>query len=193
MGLMYIFPVSTDDHERTEIITKANQKTLVLKSYGLPMIFWGYLTAALIVVAAMWLASKSSIEKLLTYKDDPSLIGLAFLVHYTLILIPIILIGFFFYEKHLQKSGNILTIIYKIFFIPFFYKIIILDSKDSFQVNHFMDSPNVAKIHNSEQLKQFENKGYFELYALSKGKKIVVDRHSRKADLIKIKELLSKF
>ena len=43
-----------------------------------------------------------------------------------------------------------------------------------------------------ERLKGFENKGYFELHALVNGKTVLIDRHSRKADLVKIKELLSR-
>lgn len=194
MGLMYIFPVTTDDQERTEILTSPdNQKTLVLKTYGLPMVFWSYLVAALIVLASMWLASHSAIEKLLSYKEDATLIFLGNLVRFTLILTPIALLGFFFYEKHIRKSGKNLTLIYKVFFIPFFWKKIELDSQDAISVNHFMDSPNMAKIYNKSELKLFENKGYFELKARSHGKDILVDRHSRKADLLKIQELLSKY
>ena len=66
-----------------------------------------------------------------------------------------------------------------------------LDQPDSFTVDHYLDSPNMAKIHNKADLKQFENKGYFELYAIENNKKFLIDRHSRKADLIKLKELLS--
>jgi len=51
----------------------------------------------------------------------------------------------------------------------------------------------MAKIYNKEELKQFENKGYFELKIKSNNKLILIDRHTRKADLIKIKDLLSKF
>ena len=195
MGLMYIFPVSIEDSDRTEIINSdsgLSQKTIILKTYGLPMIFWSYLAAVFIVIATMWLASKSVIHKLLSF-NDPGLSALAYLVQYMLILTPIILLGFFFYEKELRKSGIELKLVYKVFFIPLFFKKIILDSNASFSVDHFMDSPNIAKIHNKSELKNFENKGYFELHAISKGKSILIDRHSRKADLLKIKDLLSQF
>jgi hypothetical protein len=68
-----------------------------------------------------------------------------------------------------------------------------LDSNDAFSVDHFMDSPNMAKIYNKTELKQFENRGYFELHAKSNGKNLLIDRHSRKADLVKIKDLLGRF
>ncbi len=192
MGLMYLFPVSDDEGDRTEIRNDNNKKTVVLKTYGLPMIFWGYLAACLIVVASMWLASRASINKLMSY-DDPGLMALGMLVKYTLIATPIVLLGFFFYEKQIQKSGNELKLVYKVFFITMYSKQIPLDSADAFLVDHYMDSPNMAKIYNKDELKGFENKGYFELRVLSGGQKILIDRHSRKADLLKMKETLLRY
>lgn len=201
MGLMYILPASDDgsDGDRVEIKNDGASKSIVLKSYGLPMVFWGYLLAALSVVALMWLASRAVILKLLSYQDDPSMIFLGNLVYYTLILTPVILLAFFFYEKIIIKNGANLTLLYKIFFIPIWkthYKLI---SPDALSVNHLMASPNMAKlrnqqgINNAEAMKQFENKGYFELRVETTKKTYLIDRHSRKADLLKMKELLSRY
>ena len=191
---MYIFPVSTEENEHVEITQCPTDQgqIITLKTYGLPMIFWGYLAASLAVLSIMWLASKSVLDKLLTY-NDTSLILLAYLVKTTLILTPVILLGFFFYEKQIKKNGNNLSLIYKVFFIKVFSKNFLMDSPDSFHVNHHLDSPNMAKIYNKEELKQFENKGYFELKIQTNNELILIDRHTRKADLVKIKELLSKF
>ncbi|MDD4973490.1 MAG: hypothetical protein PHY93_04025 [Bacteriovorax sp.] len=192
---MYIFPTAIEESDRVEVIsseTRPTKKTIILKTYGLPMVFWSYLAAILVVIGSMWLASKSAIQKLLSYEDH-GLQALAYLVQFTLILTPIVLLGFFFYEKQLKKTGKELQLVFKVFFIQLFSKNIILDSTDSLSVDHFMDSPNIAKIHNQSELKHFENKGYFELHAISGGKSILIDRHSRKADLIKLKELLSKY
>ena len=67
-------------------------------------------------------------------------------------------------------------------------------------VDHFMDSPNMAKIRSrqglpsTESMTGFENKGYFELnITTADNKSVNIDRHSRKADLLKLKELLSKY
>ena len=188
MGLMYIFPTEIEESDRTEII---NNK-IILKTYGLPMIFWSYLAACLVVIGAMWLTSRSTIHKLVAY-EDLSLHLLGLIVQYTLILTPLILLAFFFYEKQIIKSGKDLKLVYRIFFIPIYYKKITLDSHNSLTVDHFMDSPNMAKIYNKEELKGFENKGYFELHALSGDKNFLIDRHGRKADLIKMKELLSNY
>lgn len=194
MGLMYIFPVSDVETERTEIKTdsKTGNKTLILKTYGLPMVFWSYLAGALIILFSMWLASKATLEKLIAY-EDPTLKTLGHLVYATLILTPLILLGFFFYEKFMIKSEKTIKLVFRVFFIPVFSKTIELDEKDSLIVEHFMDSPNMAKIYNKEELRGFENKGYFELRAISKGQRVLIDRHTRKADLVKIKDLLSKY
>jgi hypothetical protein len=45
-----------------------------------------------------------------------------------------------------------------------------------------------------QSMKHFENKGYFELcIKTAKKPSITIDRHSRKADLLKMKELLSRY
>jgi hypothetical protein len=198
MGLMYIFPV-TDNADEGDRASVRDSK-LILKTYGLPMIFWGYLAAAFSVLLIMWLASHAVILKLLSYKEDPTLLFLGHLVQWTLFLTPVVLLGFFFYEKVISKKGQELTLTYKIFFIPFWKKTFILSSRDSFVVNHFLDSPNMAKlrarqgIESAEAMKHFENKGYFELcISTNKKSSITIDRHSRKADLVKLKELLSRY
>ncbi|MBY0414265.1 MAG: hypothetical protein K2Q18_08870 [Bdellovibrionales bacterium] len=198
MGLMYIFPVSEDASEgdRAEV----QDETLTLRTYGLPMIFWGYLGAALSVLLIMWLASRAVVLKLLSYTEDPTLLFLGHLVQWTLIFAPIVLFGFFFYEKVISKKGATLVVSHRIFFITFWKKTYTLSSKDSIIVNHFMDSPNMAKIRNRqglgnvEAMKHFENKGYFELsIKTDKDKQVSIDRHSRKADLVKLRELLLKY
>lgn len=197
MGLMYIFPITDnkDEGDRAEI----KNDSIILRTYGLPMIFWGYLLAALSVVFLMWLASKDVIEKLIAY-EDPSMHYLGQMVKWTIILSPIIATAFFFYEKVITKKDNKLSLTYKVFFIPFFKKNYELKSKDAFSVNHYMDSPNMAKLRrqqgleSDEALKHFENKGYFELSLINQNeKRISIDRHSRKVDLLKLKDLLSRY
>lgn len=197
MGLMYIFPNSDDASESDRVEVRDSQITL--KTYGLPMIFWGYLAAVMSVLFMMWLASRAVIAKLLSYNEDPTLLFLGHLVQWTLILAPLILLAFFFYEKVLIKKNNKLVIIHKIFFLPIMRKTYELSSHDSIHVNHFMASPNMAKLRASqgltdESLKHFENKGYFELcIKTDKKPSISIDRHSRKADLLKMKELLCRY
>jgi hypothetical protein len=190
MGLMYLFP--TDENDKNDDRIQIKDETIILKTYGLPMIFWGYLAAILIVVGAMALVSHNIIEKMLTY-NDATLTALAYLVRSILFGGPIILVGFYFYEKFLIKKDNQLQIVHRVFYIPFYSKKIILDKKDDFVVEHYLESPNVAKKLNKEELRGFENKGYFELKAIIQNQKVSIDRSSRKADLLKIKDLLSKY
>lgn len=192
MGLMYLLPTEDSPEEIDGGRVEIKNSKLTLKSYGLPMIFWGYLAAIFIVVGAMAMVSQSVIHKMLTY-NDVTLTLLAYLVQSIFIIGPITLLGFYFYEKHLIKNKNELEIIHRVFFIPLIKKKLQLDSKDSFVVDHFMESPNVAKMQNKDELRGFENKGYFELKAIVNGQKMIIDRSSRKADLIKIKDLLSKY
>jgi hypothetical protein len=140
----------------------------------------------------MWLTIKSTLDKLLTY-DDSTMIFLYWLVKGTLLLGPIILLGFFFYEKFITKSKNTLTITHRVFFLPLYKRTIILDNSDSLSVDHFLDSPNIAKMKSDPASRGFENKGYFELNALSKGKAYIIDRHSRKSDLVRMKDLLIRY
>lgn len=189
MGLLYIFPNSDEETDNDRVIKTSD--SITLKTYGLPMIFWAYLAAIYIVVFTMWLSIKSALDKLLTY-DDVSMIFLYWLVKGTLIAGPLILLAFFFYEKFITKSKKLLIITHRLFFIPVWTKKIMLDSSDAFSVDHFLDSPNVAKINPQAETRGFENKGHFELHARSKGKVIFVDRCSQKSDLVKMQELLGK-
>lgn len=196
MGLIYQFPI--DDNEQ-EIkngrvhISKATPPTLTLKTYGLPMIFWGYLAAILTVWAAMALGSKDILLKMFTY-DDQILKSLATLVTITLIISPVILLGFYFYEKFLIKKNDQLFIVHRLFFIPFFKKSYLLESNTPFFIDHYLDSPNIAKKLNQKELKGFENKGYFILKAnTQKGIVVAIDRLSQKKDLHKLSELLNKY
>ncbi len=198
MGLMYIFPVTDDPNEGDRVEIK--DSTITLKTYGLPMIFWGYLLAILSVVVILWLASRAVVLKLLTYTEDPTLMFLGHLVQWTLIIIPLGLLGFFFYEKQLSKKNEDIKLTYKVFFFTIWSKKIKLKNKISINVEHFMDSPNMAKLRSkqglpaTESMRGFENKGYFELNAETMdNKSINIDRHSRKADLLKMKDLLSKY
>jgi hypothetical protein len=199
MGLMYIFPTSDDQSDDRVAVTA--DKKIILKTYGLPMLFWGYFLAIVAVIAVMYLASHAVILKLLSYQEDPTMVYLGLLVKYTLLLSPLVLLAFFFYEKNIIKKELELTVVYKVFFLPFWKKSFKLKEKDAFVVNHFLDSPNMAKIRKQQglvapgvDLNHFENKGYFELLVVSPSdEQQVIDRHSRKIDLVKIKETLSKY
>ncbi|WP_127717669.1 hypothetical protein [Halobacteriovorax sp. HLS] len=193
MGLMYMFPVSEDEQDRIDFVNTGSTKSIVLKTYGLPLVFWGYLIAILAVIGAMYLAVQGPIRKLIETGDSIN-IYLAYTVQATLIILPLTLIALYFYEKLITKSKESLIITHRVFWIPIWKKVIELKDSDSVEINHFMDSPNVAKMRKDASMKGFENKGYYELYATnSKNQSIFVDRHSRKADMVKMRDLLRKY
>ena len=189
MGLLYPFPATVEEVDRID----QTDSTITLKTYGLPIIFWGYLCAFLVVLGAMVLAIKGPLMTMFL-SDDLLNRFIAYIVLATLIIIPLFSLMAFFYEKWLIKGPNNLVIQYRVFFLPFYKKTLKLDSQNPFIVDHFMDSPNIAKIEKDPKMRAFENTGHFLLRAHLENKKfIVLDRHSRKADLVKIKELLSKY
>lgn len=186
---MYVFPATEEEIDR---IDQKNDQ-ITLKSYGLPLIFWGYLIALLGVIFVMFVAIKNPLLKVLNSPDPINKI-LAIAVFALLIGLPIILLCFYFYEKRINKNKNILSIGHYIFGIKIKTKKIELKENTSIEVRHLLSTPNVAKQKGDEELRGFQNKGYFQLLAINiKGEEIFVDRHSRKADLIKIKELLCKY
>lgn len=190
MGLMFQMPLEENVlDDRIEINKELD--TIRLKSYGLPMIFWGYLLAALSVVFFMILAIKDPILKILSSDDAINHI-LAYCVITIFIFGPVIAISFYFYEKEIFKKGNIVKVIHKVYFIPLKTSIIEINDENQFILTHLLDSPNVAKSQKKDGMAGFENRGYYQVYAKDiKGKKILVDRNSRKGEMKKLIKLLS--
>jgi hypothetical protein len=193
MGLMYIMPVSEKETDRVEIKDTKEGKSITLKSYGLPLIFWGYLAGILVVLLAMGLAIKGPMTKMLTM-EDPLNQTLAWIVFATILAIPLGLLGFLFYEKTITKSGTQLIITHKLFWIPIWKKTYKLKNPDSLLVEHFLDSPNVAKIDGKQELRAFQNQGYYNLHAqLENDRFVLIDRHSRRSDLNKLSQIMSRY
>lgn len=189
MGLMYVFPVGED--ETDFVLTKNNE--LTLKTYGLPYIFWFYALCSVAVIFFMFLAIKEPVLKLVKLGDETdSMLGYSLLSFVG--LLPVFILAFFFYEKRIIKKGPEIRLIHKVFGVTVFSEKFILEEKDSFSIESFLSSPNVARMKADEGTQGFQNKGYFILWLKSKdGKRIQVDRHSRKADLEKMKNLLEAY
>ena len=187
MGLLYVFPVS---EEETDFVIKETGKVTV-KSYGLPYIFWIYAICSVVVVFLMFLAVKAPVLKLLELGDKTdATLGYALLSFIG--CSPVVIFSFFFYEKRISRAGNILAMEYRLFGLKVFSEKFLLESGDSLMVESFISSPNVARMSNTPDDAGFQNKGYFVLWLKTKeGKKIQLDRHSRKVDLDKLKILLA--
>lgn len=181
-------PVENNELDDRIIVNK-DKNELILRSYGLPMVFWGYLMALLAVIFFMILAIKGPLLKVLTGDDSLNrLIGAAVLA--LLVLGPITLLGFFFYEKEIAKRGKDLTVTHKVFYIPF--KRFSADlTRGELELEHFLDSPNMAAQEKKQGMAGFENRGYFKLVLKKEdGKSFLVDRNSRRGEMRKLKELL---
>lgn len=187
MGLMYQFPASLD--EKDHVIK--NQNTLTLKTYGLPYIFWGYAAAILGVVSAMYLAVRAPLMKLIELNPNGVDALIFYSLHACLLAVPITILFYFFYEKNIKATKTEITIAHKFFGIKFRENTYTLEENTPYYIDHFLDSPNMARIKSEEKMVGFQNKGYFELFArVRNAHTIFLDRHSRKADLLKLIELL---
>lgn len=186
MGLLYVFPVGEDEED---FVIRSNE-SITLKTYGLPYIFWFYAVCIVAVIFFMFLAIKEPVLKLVQLGDETdAMLGYSLLT--TVGLMPIIVFGFFFYEKRLIKIKNELSIVHKIFGITVFKEKFLIESGDSLSVEPFISSPNIARIEAREDNSGFQNKGYFVLWLKNKdGQRIQLDRHSRKVDLEKLKKLI---
>lgn len=188
MGLMYVFPVAEDE---TDFYDKKGE-TLILKTYGLPYIFWIYALCSVVVIFFMFLAIKAPVLKLIQLGDQTdATLGYSFLSFIG--FLPLFIFAFFFYEKRIIKHKDQISLVHKVFGITVLKQKFQVEKSDSLSVESFLTSPNVARIKSSDENLGFQNKGYFVLWIKDKnGKKIQIDRHSRKADLDKLKALLEK-
>jgi hypothetical protein len=189
MGLLYILPVSEKEKDRIS----GDGNSITLKSYGLPSIFWLYLLGIFFIIGLMWFAIYNPVITLVK-TGDPLNIFLSYLVLGTLIITPLTLLFFLLYEKRISKKGKDLTLGHYFLGLKLKSKTLHLKERDSFSVNHFLTSPNLARLKKDPSMRAFENQGYWELFAeLNNGKIIAIDRNNRKADLIKISQLLASY
>lgn len=185
MGLLYQFPTRDDEQDDRVIVGK---DYVEIKSYGLPMVFWGYLAGILFMLAIMILAIKGPIDAILQGDDEINRL-IAYAVIALFIGIPISLLFMLFYEKCISRRGSLYKITHKVFWLPYWGKSF---EVDQFLIEHMEGSPNIAKLEDRPEMKGFQNRGYFNLFAIDKNqKRILIDRSSQKKTLEQIKELLS--
>lgn len=186
MGLLYVFPVS---EEETDFVVRKDE-TLILKTYGLPYIFWIYAICATIVVFFMFLAIKEPILKLVSLGEETdATLGYSLLGFVG--LLPVAIFSFFFYEKRITRKGQELGLEHRVFGLKVFSEKFLLEKGDQLEIDNFVDTPNVARMKNTPESIGFQNRGYFTLHLRSaEGKRILLDRHNRKIDLEKLRDLI---
>ncbi len=186
MGLLYVFPVALDEEGFVEL----KDDYLTLKTYGLPYLFWGYAFAILTVILFMFFAIKTPLMKLASLGDETDAL-MAYSLLSFIIVLPIILFSFFFFEKTISKRPGRLSLEYRLFGLKFFSEVFHPAESNPYSVEPFLESPNLARMKGGEDSLGFQNKGYHILWLkTADGRRINIDRHSRKADLIKLQELL---
>lgn len=184
MGLLYQFPTAHDENDDRIAI---DGDIITLKSYGLPMVFWGYLAGIMFMLIIMYLAIKGPISSILNGSDQLNKI-IALAVIALFILIPLTLLVLLFYEKIIVKHQNSFKITHRVFWTPIYIQK--LDVKE-LVIEDMEGTPNIAKMENRPELKGFQNRGYFNLFAIDKNnKRILIDRSSQKNIINKLAELL---
>ena len=190
MGLFYQFPSQLDEADDR---IGVEDGTLVLKTYGPPGIFWGYLAAIFSTLFFLYWASHNLLMTMLAGGDPINRILAMGVILVMGGLIPTLL-GIFFYEKILYKRGNELGIAHRLFGIPVWRSRHQLLSADAFDVQHCLDSPNMARREQWEGSRGFQNNGFYRLEALiGEGQVVAVDRHSQRRELDRIRALLSEY
>ena len=195
MGLMYILPIKEEESEHVVITQKTSsdgqiEKSITVKSYGLPMVFWGYWLAATIVISALGLAVWAPVTKLAQSGEVLDILMVTGVLG-LLFAIPLIGLGFLFFEIRIIKRGHKLQKQWRLFGLPFWKKSITLPTTDSFEVRHHLDSPNMAKISKNQELLAFANHGHYHLFVKDVfGNFMLLDRHSRKSDVARLADLL---
>jgi len=168
-----------------------NEDALQVRSYGLPMVFWGYLLAIFSVLFFMILAIKDPLIK--AYQGEDVINRYLSMIVGTLLLVsPVLLLSLYFYEKEVIKRKESLTLKHKVFFLPILSKKVNITGPDSIYIEHFLDSPNIAASRQDPNLKGFENRGYHKLMVKDSGsgKSYLIDRNSRRGEMRKLMELL---
>ena len=186
MGLLYVFPVDISEEGFAEV----TDESVTLKTYGLPYIFWIYALCCTAVVFFMFLAIKAPILKLASLGDETDVtLGYALLAF--IALLPVALFAFFFYEKRLISQKGKIRMEHRVFGLKVFSETFEVKKSEDLQVGPFLSSPNMAKLSGEPDTLGFQNKGYFCLWVhTANEKRYMLDRHSRKADLDKLKAML---
>ena len=190
MGLLYPFPLDSDQEVDHVVI---NEDSLLLKSYGPPYLFWGYLLALLATLVLLGLAAWRPLTRMLSSQDSLNAL-IAGLTLGVLVATPLLALAFFFLEFRLFKSKDILVKSLHLVGPPLWKRRFQLRVQDPFSIANFTGTPNLARQRNHPGSERHQNRGYFELYLhTAQGEQILLDRHSRKTDLQKLKALLEKF
>ncbi len=190
MGLIYQFPVQ--ENHLDDCINTAEGR-IRLTNYSLPTIFWFYFASLLMLLIIMCLAMASPMQKLMQSNDffDQLLASITLALMFFL---PLVGLGFFGYQKAIDKKGPVFTVTHKIFGVICRRQKIVLSHPQALVIKHHLDSPNLAAQNQAPEMRAFQNRGYHQLFAQSAdGKHYLIDRHSQLGEMKKLRRLLMKY
>ena len=187
MGLLFVMPTGEEENR----YVKKTHTGIMLENYGLPFLFRGYLAATFIVLFFLLLAVWGPMMTMMRSQDVINVL-LSYVVFSLFCILPLVSLCFFYYKKCLIKNRSKLRIIHSIFGVPCLKRDYIMSSRaNPFVIEHYLDSPNIAKMLGDSNLRAFQNQGYYLLsFFDANEKKFFLDRHSRKADLKKLADFL---
>ena len=160
--------------------------SIEVETYGLPLIFWGYFLVSIIIVSGMLLVGHKVIRKMLVSQNGlDQFLGIISLL--TVLSIPTFGLGMLFYSKKIKVTNDGFLISHCLFGVRVFGQKL---PQGELIVEHFLSSPNVAKTSRNLDLKKYENRGHYLLKLKLDDKEKVLDRHTNKADLLGLRELL---
>lgn len=186
MGLFYMFPNSD---EREFVLEEGN--TIFLRTFGLPYIYWLYVSISFIFSLFLFSWTYELVLKLFSSENflDKTLGGFVII---TLLTILSLLVSFLFYEKRISfnKEKMLLKISHNIFNIGVKVSYIYVSENSPFKVVHHIDAINLRSKKKHELVTNYET-GYYELYVKDVNNQLFyLDRNPFKKNLIFLKEIL---
>ena len=192
MGLLYIMPASIEEIDHVKIIEdEKKNKKIILSSYGLPLMFWGYFLVLITLELAMYFSVQTIAVKLMNSDEFfDKLIAWGCLL--TMASIPLFCLCMLFFQKKITREETKIIISWNIFGVQLRRKVIDYhEATDELRVSHLLESANMAKIKKDPKTRAFENQGHYILTLNKDGKEIFLDRHTRKQDLLKLSALIT--
>jgi hypothetical protein len=186
MGLVYQLPVDLKESDYIEL----NSSRLVIKSYGLPTIFGYYALATLLLLLALTKSAYAPVLKIYAMSDEINHL-LATLLIVTLFCAYLMLVLFYYSQIQITLTCSHCKKELRVFGLTYLKESIAFSQGETkWFIQHFMQSPNMARLRPQTGLEEFQNRGYFELIVQVGSKTLLVDRSSRKNDLENIKQIL---
>lgn len=191
MGLLYIMPASIEEIDHVKIENDEKNKKIILSSYGLPLMFWGYFLVLITLELAMFFSVQAIAIKLMNSEElFDKIIAWGCLI--TMVIIPFFCLCMLFFQKKIIRDNTKITITWNVFGIQLRKKVFDYhESTDELRVSHLLESANMAKIKKDPKTRAFENQGHYILILIKDGQEIFLDRHTRKQDLVKLSGLIA--